>query len=217
MSPDRLRPQTLRGALVSLPNGGGRHRVIAFQYNPSSIRRSLEPQMVGGEENDRSRAVRYTSAPVQTIQLEIEFDATDALAEGDAVAESLGILPQLAALELLAYPNSSAVARREAKATEGVMEVAPLTAPQVLFIWGDQRVMPVRLTGFSIQEEGFDAQLHPIRAVVSISMRVLNDSDLDSKNHEYHLFQAYQKNLESEAQHSTQVRLGRLGIPASDL
>jgi hypothetical protein len=189
----------LRGAIVVVPVTDPTPQVIAFQYNPSTLRRSLQPQLVGGEENDRSEAVRYTGAPVQTINVEIELDATDQLNQGDPTAEQYGILPQLSTLELLAYPSLDAINQNQSQLANGVLEVAPLTAPRMLFVWGSKRVLPVRLNSFDITEEIFDRMLRPIRATVQLSMRVLNYSDLDSSNKEYYEFMTYQQNLISLA------------------
>jgi len=41
-----------------------------------------------------------------------------------------------------------------------------------------QRVVPVRVTEFSLTEEAFDPQLNPIRAKLSIGLRVLSVEDL---------------------------------------
>lgn len=189
----------LRGALVATGPPLGAPVVIAFQYNPSTLRRSLQPQQVGGEENDRSEAVRFTGAPVQTINVDIEIDASDALNRGDSTAEELGVLPQLSAIELLAYPQLSQVNQNQASLASGVMEVAPLTAPRTLFVWGAKRVLPVRINSYEITEEIFDRWLRPIRATVSLAMRVLNYSDLDASNKEYFEFMVYQQNLTSIA------------------
>ena len=51
-------------------------------------------------------------------------------------------------------------------------------APLTLFVWGPQRVLPVRLTELSVTEEAFDPQLNPIRAKVSLGLRVLTYNDL---------------------------------------
>ena len=53
-----------------------------------------------------------------------------------------------------------------------------MIAPLTLFIWSKNRIVPVRLTDFSITEEAFDPELNPIRAKVSLGMRVLNVDDL---------------------------------------
>jgi hypothetical protein len=192
---DRARgPQTLKGALVSVASSGSTE-VIAFQYNPATLKRTLQPQMAGGEENDRSEAIRFTGAPVQIIQVEIELDATDQLDQGNPVAVQSGISPQLSALELLAYPDLGQVNQNQSQLESGTIEVAPLTAPRTLFVWGSNRVLPVRINSYTISEEVFDANLNPIQAIVSLSMRVLNYSDLTADNKEYHQFMVYQQNM----------------------
>ena len=47
-----------------------------------------------------------------------------------------------------------------------------------LLVWGVNRVLPVRITDFSITEEAYDVSLNPIRAKVSLGLRVLNYDDL---------------------------------------
>ncbi|HEX8534891.1 MAG TPA: hypothetical protein VF662_12040 [Allosphingosinicella sp.] len=173
--------------------------VVSFYYNPASLRRTLQPQQVGGEEGDRSEAVRFTGAPVQTITVEIEIDVTDQLQDGDPAATKLGALPQLAALELLVYPSLNQVNQTQAQLAGGVMEVSPLTAPRTLFVWGDKRVLPVRINSYEISEELFDTRLNPIYAKVTIAMRVLTYSDLDGGNREYFEFMTYQQGLNALA------------------
>lgn len=190
-------PRTVTGALVTVDALTQQPKAIAFQYNPATLQRTLQPQMVGGEEGDRSQAVRFTGAPVQMINVEIELDASDQLEIDDRTSVQLGIHPQLAALELLVYPRSTDVNQREQLLASGVLEVAPMTAPRTLFIWGARRVLPVRLMNYTITEDAFDAHLNPIRATVSLSMRVLNYSDLTSDNREYHQFMSYQQSMEA--------------------
>ena len=192
-------PHTLSGAFVTVDPANPTPQVISFYYNPSSLRRSLQPQQVGGEEGDRSEAVRFTAAPVQTITVEIEIDATDQLDAGGQIATQLGALPQIAALELLVYPSLAQVKQVQSQLASGVMEVSPLTAPRTLFVWGEKRVLPVRLNSYEISEEIFDARLNPIRATVTIAMRVLTYSDLDAGNPEYFEFMTYQQSLTTMA------------------
>ena len=194
------------GAIISTGADLPTPVVIAFQYNPDTLRRTLNPQMAGGEENERTEAVRFTGAPIQTVAVDVELDATDALNAGDSTAETMGILPQMSQLELLAYPSLSAVQKNQSAISQGVMEVAPLTAPRCLFVWGSKRVLPVRLTSFEITEELFDRWLRPIRATMTLHMRVLNYSDLDSSNKEFHDFSVYQQNLAAFASHAKKVQ-----------
>ncbi len=53
---------------------------------------------------------------------------------------------------------------------------APAQRPQVpivLFVWGPGRVVPVRLTSFSVDEQAFSPTLYPVRAKVTLGMQVL--------------------------------------------
>jgi hypothetical protein len=189
-------PNIQRGALVSIDAGNPTPNVIGFYYNPAMLKRSLQPQMVGGEQGDRSESVRFTGAPVETIEVEIELDAADALEQDDPVAIGYGLYPQLAALELLMYPHSAQVVKMEALLEQGTMEVLPLSAPRLMFVWGARRALPVRLTSYAISEDAFDAALNPIRATVTLAMRVLNYNDLNSSAPDYDQFLANQRAME---------------------
>ncbi len=204
-------PRVLKGALVSVENGSMSGTVIPFQYNPNTVKRSLKPSMAGGESGDRSQIVRITGAPPETISLEIELDAADALDRGDSTAEAVGLYPQLAMLELLVFPKSSHITSLQTQASAGVLEIAPFAAPRLLFVWGNQRVQPVQIESYSISEEEFDASLNPIRATVSLELRVLSYSDLSSSNADYHQYLSYQQNLEALAQRAGTVPMTSLG------
>lgn len=178
-------PRLLKGALVSFDLPNPKPAVIVFQYNPDTLSRTLEAQ-TGGEGAD---ALRIKGAPVETIKLDIELDATDQLEQG---AAATGLHPQLAALEVLIYPKSALVIANTALLNAGTIEILPPQAPFTLFIWGPKRVLPVRLTEFSITEEAYDPQLNPIRAKVSLGLRVLSYNDLPAAHPGYHLFLAHQ-------------------------
>lgn len=178
-------PRLLKGALVSFELPNPKPAVIVFQYNPDTLSRTLEAQ-TGGEGAD---ALRIKGAPVETIKLDSELDATDQLEQG---AAAIGLHPQLAALEVLIYPKSALVIANTALLNASTIEILPPQAPFTLFIWGPKRVLPVRLTEFSITEEAYDPQLNPIRAKVSLGLRVLSYNDLPAANPGYHLFLAHQ-------------------------
>lgn len=191
-------PNLQKGALVSVATTGTRTS-IPFQYNPDTLRRTLQPQLVGGQQNDRSQMVRYSGAPVETISVEVELDYVDASGVANAAAPSLGVYPLLSALEILAYPPSSVVVSNAALLSSGTLEVAPIPMPLTLFVWGQQRCVPVALQSYSITEQAFDNFLTPIRAVVALEMRVLSYSDLATANPGYSQFMVYQQNKESLA------------------
>ncbi len=172
-------PKLPKGAIIAVDSVTNQIiSTIAFQYNPETLSRTLQPQVAEGEGTAQSEALRLEGAPIETIQVEAEFDATDQLETANAIAIGFGIYPQLAALETLIYPASSQVVANMQRADTGMLEIVPMTAPMTLFVWGKNRVLPVRLTDFSITEEAYDVNLNPIRATVSLSLRVLNYNDL---------------------------------------
>lgn len=208
-------PRLLKGGIVLInPDTGAVQRIIVLQYNPDTLNRTLQVKGVGGEGGDRSEALRLTGPPVETIKLDAEIDATDQLEFPDQNpnAAQLGIHPQLAALETLVYPASSQLQSNNRLAAAGTLEIAPMEAPLTLFIWSKNRILPVRLTEFSITEEAFDPALNPIRAKVSLGMRVLNINDLGFAHKGGSLFMAYQQQKERLAAMSLGGAFSTLGI-----
>ncbi|MEM7155277.1 MAG: hypothetical protein AAF799_20685 [Myxococcota bacterium] len=188
----------VRGALVTVGNGTQRN-TIAFQYNPTTLRRSLQSNTVGGAEGDRAEAVRFVGAAVETVTLDAQFDATDGLDAGDPTTVSMGIYPTLSALALLVYPSTTDVRSAQQKLQQGQIEVMPALAPNVLFVWGKRRVLPVRVAQMNITEQFFDSNLNPIQATVSLTLRVMTYSDLLPSNPGYQEFLTYQQGLEAMA------------------
>jgi hypothetical protein len=184
-------PRLIKGAIVGIDIFNPLASVILFQYNPDTLTRRLQAQM-SGEGGNRSEAMRLKGAPEETINLDIELDATDQLEKAEGSAVSMGIYPQLSALEMLIYPKSSVVIANTALLATGTIEVIPPVAPLTLFIWGPKRVLPVRLTEFSITEEAHDVNLNPIRAKVSLGLRVLSYNDLSLTHPGYSIFLAHQ-------------------------
>jgi hypothetical protein len=170
-------PRVQKGAIIGLDPVNPLASVIVFQYNPETLTRTLTAQ-TAQEGGSPSAALRLKAPPKEEIRAEIELDATDQLEAGDGLAASAGIYPQLAALEMLLYPKSALVIANEVLKAVGVIEVVPPESPLTLFAWGIKRVLPVRITGFTITEETFDPDLNPIHASVSLSMSVLSYYDL---------------------------------------
>jgi len=184
-------PRLIKGAIVGIDIFNPLASVILFQYNPDTLTRTLQAKM-SGEGGDRSEALRLEGAPEETITLEIEIDATDQLEKAESTAVSMGIYPQLSALEMLIYPKSAVVIANTALLATGTIETIQPMAPLTLFVWGPKRVLPVRLTNFSIAEEAYDVNLNPIRAKVSLGLRVLSYNDLPLTHPGYYLFLAHQ-------------------------
>lgn len=83
-------PRLLKGGLVLIdPTTGAVVRIVALQFNPATLQRSLTAKAVG-EEADRSQALRLIGPPQETYTLEAEIDAADQLErpdENEAVAQ----------------------------------------------------------------------------------------------------------------------------------
>ncbi|MGX2041059.1 hypothetical protein ACWJKU_13120 [Methylocaldum sp. MU1018] len=208
-------PKLIKGGVVLMdPRSGVVLRIIALQYNPDTLSRTLQVKGVGAESGDRSEALRLKGPPVETIKLDAEIDATDQLEFPDQNpnAAQLGIHPQLAVLETIVYPTSGQLQFNDALARTGTLEIAPMEAPLTLFIWSKNRVLPVRLTDFSITEEAFDTSLNPIRAKVSLSMRVLSVDDLGFAHKGGSLFMSYLRNKEQLTRKTQSGTLGAFGI-----
>jgi hypothetical protein len=207
-------PRVLKGGIVLVDaETAAVRRIIVLQYNPDTLSRTLQPQTVK-ESGDRAEAMRLTGPPVETIKLDAEIDATDQLEfpdQNSAIVE-FGIQPQLAALETIVYPASSQLLSNNSLAQAGMLEILPMMAALPLFIWSKSRIVPVRITDFSITEEAFDPALNPIRAKVSLGMRVLSVTDLGFDNKGGSLFMAYQQQKEQLAGKSLGGALSLLGI-----
>jgi hypothetical protein len=175
--------------------------VIVFQYNPESLNRTLQPQSSGAESGGSHRAepLRLSGPPVESLRLEVEIDATDQLESDDGVAGRLGIFPQLSALEMLLYPKLTSVIANTVLLAAGTIEIVPPEAPLTLFIYGPKRVLPVRISEFSIHEEAHDPNLNPIRAKVDLGLRVLSSNDFPVLHPGYALFLAHQAVKETMA------------------
>jgi hypothetical protein len=208
-------PPLLKAGLVLVdPASGAVRRVIALQYTPDTLTRTLQPQGVGGTSQNRSEALRLKGPPIETIKLDAEIDATDQLELGSGAAVEVGIADQLAALETIVYPAADALVANDALQAAGTLEIAPMESPLVLFVWGRNRVVPVRITDFSITEEAFDTALNPIRAKVSLGLRVLSVDDLGFDHRGGNVFLVYQRAKERLAGGVPARPLGALGLGA---
>jgi hypothetical protein len=199
MSFPRSAPKVMKGAIVGIDLFNPLASIIVFQYNPDTLTRTLQAQAAGAQGGERTEAMRLRGAPLETFRLEVEIDATDQLERDDVLTETLGIYPQLSALEMLIYPKTALVIANTVLLAAGTMEVIPPQAPLTLFVWGPKRILPVRLTDFSIAEEAYDVDLNPIRAKVTLGLRVLSYNDLPFTDPGFALFLAHQVAKEAMA------------------
>nr|WP_314445277.1 hypothetical protein [uncultured Sphingomonas sp.] len=211
-------PKTLKGGFV-LMDADGRQvlRTIAFQYNPETVSRTLAPRAARIDSGDRLEALRLTGPPIETMKIEIELDATDRLERPsenqDAVSN--GISADLATFELIIAPAVADLDAAAALAGSGTLEILPVPSPMVLLILGRNRVLPVRITDFSIVEEAFDTRLNPIRTRISLGLRLLSTEDLaaGSKGAELYLTAARRREQLARSRPTSMQSLGLTVAP----
>ena len=189
-------PLLVKGALIRLTDKLDQqvNEIIIFQYNPESMTRTLEVwNPVGGESaSGNSTTGSYNASqtaqphdPPETFNLVLELDAADDLEhpQGHRNAAASGVADRLAALEMLLYPSDDSLAVSllrplDAGANPVNSKIVPRgTVSVVLFSWGPGRIIPVRLTSFSVEEQAYSPTLYPIRAKVTIGMKVLSPKD----------------------------------------
>ena len=200
-----ISPRLVKGAFVEFSERflGPIPNVIIFQYNPATLSRTLTPWSPGGvegaEDGKSDAATRKAVGSVQpydpeeTFSVSLLLDATDALEVGDPIAVVTGVADRLSAIELLLYPQedsllggllTSAVSALGGSASFSVAEAKRGTVPITLFVWGPGRIVPVRLTSFTVEEEAFSPILYPIRATATVGLRIQHPSELDNHPNE---------------------------------
>jgi hypothetical protein len=206
-------PRLLKGGIALLdPDNGTVRQILPLQYNPDTLTRSLKIKGVGAESGDHIEALRLTGPPAETIKVEAEIDATDQLEVADTQATQMGLHATLAALEMMVYPSSAHLTANNNKASFGMLEIVPAETSLTVFIFGPRRIVPVRITEFSITEEAFDPNLNPIRAKVNLGMTVLTVDDLGFDQKGGGLFLAYLQAKEQLASQNKPGSLATLGI-----
>jgi hypothetical protein len=190
-----MSPRKIQGAIQVIdPDSTAIKKIIKFQYNPETIVRTLTPDWRDGD------SLRIAGTPKETINISIELDAVDKLEKADPTTIDLGIYPALSALEILVYPESTAIIQKYQLLADGRTDIVPYyEMPLVLFIWGNKRAIPVQLTALSIIEQEHDSNLNPIRAVVSLSMNVLDYRNFTIKHPGFRFFKAYHQSKERMA------------------
>lgn len=207
-------PRLVRAGVVLIsPDSGAVERIITLQYTPDSLSRQIEAQAIE-DQGARTQALRLRAPATETITLEATLDATDQLEfpNRNTTAVQRGVFPALAALETMLYPTSAQLERQNTQAAAGSFEIAPAETPLALFVWSASRIVPVRLTSLQVTEDFFDPTLNPIRAKLSLSLRVLTVDDLGFGHRGSGLFMAY---LQAKEQLAARAQGGALDALAA--
>lgn len=188
-------PKILRGAFVEY-DGGQAALAVVFQFNPMTISRArtttvktsdtpegaraLQNQQLlndsqgsGARDLRRGQSITINS---ETLSFDIRLDATEKINEGDESALKYGVMPQLSTLEQLMLPKEQRDTTRSSpgqSAQSYAFADEAKNPPVTLFVWGRKKVLPVNITNMQIREEEFNSELSPTRAVISVSLQVI--------------------------------------------
>lgn len=161
-------------------------RFIPFRFNPETLSRELALEQgegsgaptgggkAGGKAGDEQGADANAGTLKESFSVLVRFDLADRAERHSTLTTEFGVLPEISALEDLLHPGEAAT-EQPSDGTEPVKARAKL--PTVLLLWGEKRVVPVQITGMTINETMFDNKLYPIRAEIEVSLQVLGDTD----------------------------------------
>lgn len=168
-------------------------RFIPFRFNPETLSRQFAieqgqggggqsgasagsggGQGAGGSGSDEQGADANSGTLKESFGVLIRLDLSDRLEASNALPPELGIMPEIAALEDLMHPAESQT-EHPSDGSEPVR--ARAKRPTVLFIWGEKRVLPVRISGMTVNETMFNAKLYPTRAEIEVNLEVLGETD----------------------------------------
>ena len=133
--------------------------MIALQYNPDTLTRTLQVQASGGDGGDRSQALRLQGRGGRDDQARGR-DRRDRPARATRTrtpTRSSSASTRSSPRSRRSSSRAPTTCRRTTRSpASGVLEMLPIEAPLTLFVWSKQRVVPVRVTDLSITEEAFD-------------------------------------------------------------
>jgi hypothetical protein len=152
-------PVILKGAFVRYDGSAASPKIIIFPYNPETLTRTILPNPAATGSSQLNQAA---GAPQETIIFTLMLDATDALEQANAQAASTGVYPVLSAIELLMAPPQQGAAL------------------VTLFVWGPNRIVPVRVTALNIVESLFGTNLSPYQVSVQVTLTVTQLDEVPS-------------------------------------
>ena len=147
-------PRLLKGGIALLdPETSAVIRMIALQYNPETVTRSLSPQVFAGDGAERTEAVRLKGPPTETIKLEVEIDGKFVYkqrADGIIISTPTGTTAYaLSAGGPILHPNVEAIA---------IVPISPHTLSNRPFTVNSASTIEVTLVQADEAQVSFDGQ-----------------------------------------------------------
>lgn len=165
---------------------------LVFDFNPQSISRSRAVTIKTGDAPgnrtgydflsplETSRVAQGVEMAAEGFSIDILLDATDKMGEGDAIAKTFGVQPQIDTLRSMAEPKTQGPLGVSTIASLGIGGAKAFerqeTASVLIFAWGMQ-LLPVFLTGVSQKEALHLPNLLPYRAEMNLTMQVIESNN----------------------------------------
>ena len=204
-----VQPKFLKGGLVLFDMETNKvTRILPLMVNPATMRRSYEAKRANVGNGGTTAPLRLTGPAVESIDVEVQLDATDAILRSNAgmsqsgaakVAADEGVRPWIAAMQMLLSPSSDAIMKNDKLRQAGELEIIPMQQPLTLFVWGAGNILPVVLNSLSVSEEMFDPRLVPVRAKLSLGMKSLSIDELGVSTRAGSFFLTYLREIERRA------------------
>lgn len=161
---------------------------LAFEFNPQTLSRTRTltqrhgsaPGTLGGRgfqhPTETPRVAQGITAEPEKLDLTILLDATDRMSDGDPIAASLGVEPEIATLRAMVEPKAQGPAGLTVLASLGAGDARAFRRAEhpslLLFLWG-RHVLPVFLTSVRCEEKAHLPSLAPYRAEATLSLEVV--------------------------------------------
>ena len=149
---------------------------LIFQYNPEKLTRIF----CNPDSETSTERVQGDNSVIQLIHTVLEFDDCDELAQKSDLSEENGLHPVLATLEKIIEADSQ--------------------KQVIIFSWGTNRTLPVKIVDTRIVEEAFDSKLNPIRVRIELTMKVKNPKDLGKESAGHSIYMQHLNKRDTFAQ-----------------
>jgi hypothetical protein len=185
--------KTVQGALIQLFPGAGITgianaipNVVQFDINPAELTRTFTPWKVDTE-ND----VPAPGAGVQPITVPQSFTGFKIVLDPYAARNSaipvnfLSVEARLAALRKMIEPSKGLLGDLVASVSDLLNIEQDYTPPEIapVILWlGARIILPVQIETFSITEHQHDQLYYPVRATVTLSMKVMTPDQFRCAN-----------------------------------
>ena len=169
---------------------------LEFEFNPQTISRTRSVNITTGDApgtqggydfllpTETPRVAQGVTVSPETFNLEVLFDASDAMADpghpANAIAAVFGIEPQLDTLRSMVEPKAQGPGGLQTLASLGLGEPKAFQRDQhpsvLLLVWGTH-ILPVFMTSVQVEETAHLPTLIPYRATVTMGFQVIESNN----------------------------------------